>query len=108
MDKQLDKLNEIVKAYYTTTDPHGDQLTTWMKDMSAILFYLTTEQIKSHEEWTAKMYDRGDASVASQTIKCDQEVPELYMLRKIIHAGYKNLDVMRSTLSYLKQERGSI
>jgi len=78
-----------------------------MKDMSSILFYLTTEQVKAHELWNKKMYlgTQAGSSVAAQTIICDKEVPELYMLRKIIHAGYKELEVMRSSLSYLKSER---
>ena len=105
MNKQLERLNEIVKEYYTCTDPHGEQLTTWMKDISSILFYLTTEQVKAHEKWNGLMYNREGESVAGQTIKCDEQVPELYMLRKIIHAGYKELDVMRSSLSYLKSEK---
>jgi|TARA_R100000049_G_C1949818_1_gene96851 hypothetical protein len=53
------------------------------------------------------MYNRGNASVASQTIKANEEVPELYQLRKIIHAGYKELDVLRSSLSYLKSEKSN-
>jgi len=51
------------------------------------------------------MGTKAGESVAAMKIVCDKDVPELYMLRKIISAGYKELDVMRSSLSYLKSER---
>jgi hypothetical protein len=47
MREQLSKFNNIVSEYYKTTNPNGEQLTIWMKDMASILFYLTTEQVKS-------------------------------------------------------------
>lgn len=105
MITQLAKFNTLVSSYYKTTNPTGEQLTVWMKDMASILFYLTTEQIKAHVKWNSLMYNRGNASVASQTVIANEQVPELYQLRKIIHAGYKELDVLRSSLSYLKSEK---
>jgi len=107
LDKVLLRLNVIIQEYNEIKNPHGDQLVEWMKNLSAILYYLTTKQVEYHETWNKKMYmgTQAGASVAAQTIICDKEVPELYMLRKIIAAANRNLDVMRSSLSYLKSER---
>ncbi len=110
MDDQLNRLLEITEERMSIENPSGDQLVSWMNEMSPILSYLTTKQVQYYKTWNHKMYmgTKGGASVASMKVICDDDVPELYQLRKIIAAHNNDLQIMRSELSYLKQERDSI
>jgi hypothetical protein len=105
MTEQLNELTAIMDAYHKAANPSGDQLNRSIKNVSAILFYLTNERIKAHKEYTAIMFDRGTTKVNAQTIVADKEVPELYQLRHITKAGYECLNAMRSNLTSLRKER---
>ncbi len=102
---QINKLSEIINGYYKTRSPEGKWLNESIKNVSSILFYLTTERINAHKKYNAIMFDRGQRSVAAQTVIADKEVPELYQLRHIIKAGYECLNAMRSNLVSIRKER---
>jgi hypothetical protein len=105
MKDQLNKLSEMINGYYKTRNPEGKWLNESIKNVSAILFYLTTERINAHKKYNAIMFDRGQRSVAAQTVIADKEVPELYELRHILKAGYECLNAMRSNLVSIRKER---
>jgi len=105
MNNELNKLSEIINGYYKTRNPEGKWLNESIKNVSAILFYLTTERINAHKKYNAIMFDRGQISVSAQTVIADKKVPELYQLRHIIKAGYECLNAMRSNLVSIRKER---
>lgn len=102
---QLNKLAATISAYHEERNPTGDQLNKAVKNVSAILFYLTTERINAHKKYNSIMFNRKDISVAAQTVIANEEVPELYELRYILKAGYECLNAMRSNLVSIRKER---
>ena len=44
-------------------------------------------------------------SVAAATIEANKEVPELYLLRRIMNAAYRVTDSMRSNISTINKEK---
>lgn len=102
---QLNKLAATISAYHKERNPTGDQLNKAVKNVSAILFYLTTERINAHKKYNSIMFNRKDISVAAQTVIANEEVPELYELRYILKAGYECLSAMRSNLVSIRKER---
>ena len=44
-------------------------------------------------------------SVAASKIRADEQVPEIYMLRRVMNAAYRVADAMRSNISYIKKEQ---
>ena len=105
MIEQLNLLAAIIDGYHKTDIPTGEQLNKSIKNVSSVLFYLTTERINAHKRHNAMMFDRGKNSVAAQTVIANEEVPELYELRHIIKAGYECLNAMRSNLVSIRKER---
>lgn len=105
LKESLDQLTGIIEDYHGTIDPNGDQLNNWIKDVSALLFFLSTERIKAHKSYNAIMFNRGTNSVSAQAVTANEQAPELYKLRYIIKAGYEVLGAMRSNLVSRRQER---
>jgi len=105
MIEQLNELAAIISGYHKEENPTGEQLNRGIKNISAILFYLTTERINAHKRYNAIMFDKGNNSVSAQEIKAKEEVPELYELRHLIKSGYEVLNAMRSNLVSLRKER---
>ncbi len=105
MTEQLNELAAIIKGYHESSNPTGDQLNRSIKNVSAVLFYLTTERINAHKRYNSIMFKRGNNSVSAQDVVAKEEVPELYELRHIIKAGYECLNAMRSNLVSIRKER---
>lgn len=105
MIEQLNKLAATIDAYHEEQNPTGEQLNRAIKNVSAILFYLTTERINAHKKFNSVMFNKGKNSVSAQEVIAKEEVPELYELRHIIKAGYSCLDAMRSNLVSIRKEK---
>jgi len=105
MIEQLNDLAAIINGYHKEPDPTGEQLNRSIKNVSSILFYLTTERINAHKKYNSIMFDKGSNSVSAQEIVAKEKVPELYELRYIIKAGYECLNAMRSNLVSIRKEK---
>lgn len=104
IEKVLTEYNAIIDTYYGLNNSECDTIMELAKKLSIILSYLETHRIAAHEKWTAIIFKR-EGSVASAEIEADTQVPELYQLRRIMQAGYRVVDVMRSGVSLAKSER---
>ena len=105
MTEQLNDLAAIIDGYHKEGNPTGEQLNKSIKNVSSILFYLTTERINAHKRYNAIMFNKGQNSVNAQEIVAKEKIPELYELRHIIKAGYETLNAMRSNLVSIRKER---
>ena len=105
MIEQLNNLAATIDGYHKEDNPDGEQLNRAIKNISAILFYLTTERINAHKKFNSVMFDSAQASVSAQEVIAKEKVPELYELRHILKAGYSCLDAMRSNLVSIRKEK---
>lgn len=106
MNEQLNKLILLVQAYEQGSDnPH--LLIELQKDITSTLFYLETERAKVHDKHNRFIFDltKTKVSVAQAKIQADEAYPEMYQLRRVMDAGYKVADAIRTHISFLKSER---
>jgi Zn-finger nucleic acid-binding protein len=79
------------------------QLNTLLKEMSIIMSQLEHFRTEAHKKHNGIMYTFEGTS-AKAKIKADYEVSELYQLRRIMEAGYRVIDAIRSNISSLNKE----
>ncbi len=99
----LDDLTTIIDTYDNMTIKDGLSLSELLKRLTCTLFYLEKYRAEYHEKYNNIMYT-WQSSVASGQIEANQKVPELYMMRRIMNAGYRCADALRSNISYIKKE----
>lgn len=100
-------ITEIIEHYRETERPTGEQLNAWLKNLSAWLFYLEEKRSKCHEQYEIIVHShtKDGVSVSKAKNVAEVQVPELYKLRRIMDAAYKNCDAMRTNISYIKNEK---
>ena len=98
----LDKYSEIVDTYDSLEWNDGKEVSALMKDLGIVLSHLEFLRSNYHKAWTAVCHS--EKTVAAGEREADLQVPELYLLRRVMTAGYRVLDVMRSNISYIKKE----
>lgn len=111
MEELLSKITLHISKYRAL----GDELTfndthvlnVLLKDLSSDLFYL-----EKHRDNYARKYNsvlnshiKNNMAVSKADIIAKEDVPELYLLRRIMTSAYKVLDAMRSNQSFLKNEK---
>ena len=110
MKEHLDNITSIIDTYYGVQDPTGTMLVEWLKDMTSLLYYLETERAKIHEQWQKVVFRL--VSNGKTVSRAENEAhtihPEMYKLRRVMDAGYRVVDAMRSQLSFIKAEMNNI
>lgn len=104
METHLSNITILIETYRDLSAPDAKSVSGLLKELSSELFFLEKHRSDYEKKHTALMYNH-TGSVSSAKIKADFEVPELYMLRRIMNAAYKVADSMRSNISTLNKER---
>lgn len=107
--KQIEELNKYVNEYYKCNLQDGEQLSTLLQKITGLLYYLETVRAETHDLFETKVFNlvKEGATVARATNEANVAYPEMYQLRRIMDAGYKITDAIRTNISYLKSERQS-
>jgi hypothetical protein len=110
-DKALENIADNIKLYRQMKSFNGDELLTILQQIVGTLHYLEGQRAEAHKTWTSRCYfyaiTEGEA-VNKAELKANEEVPELYLLRHVLNSGYKNVEAIRTTISYLKSEKNSV
>ena len=104
MKQHLENITRIITDYNNLTINSGAELSQLLKELTCELFYLEKHRSDYNEIHTAIMY-QFSGSVAASKIEADNQVPELYMLRRVMNAAYRCVDALRSNISYIKKEQ---
>jgi len=106
MEKVLVEISEIIQEYNKMNELNGERLNILLKNLTTRLYYLETQRSEFHKQFNAVMHGeiQDGQSAASAKNKAERAVPELYMLRRIMEAGYENVGAMRTNISFLKSE----
>lgn len=107
MQKTIDNITDVIENYNSSNNHHPEGLLTMSRNLASNLFFLEKFRAEKHKYFEATVYSlvgQGN-KVNAATNEANVKIPELYMLRRIMTAAYKTLDIMRSELSYLKQEK---
>jgi len=110
MNESLQAIERVADWYKNAKGASPEQLLEALRVVTSHLFTLETERANYHKLYEDIIFDKtkdGD-SVARATNAAEVEVPELYMLRRIMEASYKMADAIRSQISYLKHEQSHL
>jgi hypothetical protein len=109
-EKALENIAENIKQYRQMKTFNGEELLTILQQIVGTLHYLEGQRAEAYKSWTERVYhysiNEGD-SINKAEMKASVEVQELYLLRHIMNSGYKNVEAIRSTLSWLRNEKQS-
>jgi hypothetical protein len=107
-EKTLSDLTEYIQAYDDTAQNDGETLNYLLKKISVTLAYLETERANFKKAYELRIFDlttNKKMTVARAVNFAEVDVPELYLLRRIMDSGYRILDAIRTNISFLKHER---
>ncbi len=102
--KALDHVSFYIKAYRDTDLNDGNGLAECLQQISATLFYLEKERAVFHDQFQKRIHQlilAGD-SVSRAENKANAEIPQMYLLRRVMDSAYKACDAIRTNISWLK------
>jgi len=84
-----------------------DELNVIIKDLSSDLFFLEKYRDQYARKFNSILHSQisEGSPVSKAEIIAKEQVPEIYLLRRIMTSAYKSLDAIRSNISYLKTEK---
>ena len=106
MIKILSDISDIIETYHSLELKVDEGMTysRLLKDLTSNLFYLEKFRSDYYNKHNQIMLEF-KGSVAASKIKADEQVPEIYLLRRTMNAAYRVADAMRSNISYIKKEQ---
>jgi hypothetical protein len=110
-EQELKNLSMYIQAYEDTSLNDGESLNELLKRINTTLFYLENERSVFKKQYESKVYDLTTdkkMTVARAINFAEVEVPELYMLRRIMDSGYRISDAIRTNISFLKSEKRNV
>jgi len=108
--KELEDLNRYVNEYYKCNLTDGERLNVLLQKITGLLYYLETVRSDVHDAFESHVFNmvKEKQTVARAINEAHVVYPQMYKLRRIMDAGYRISDAIRTNISYLKKERNSI
>lgn len=108
--RQMELLSDLVNEYYQADISDGGRLVELIKKITGNLFYLETVRAEIHDRYETKVFNlvKEGHSVARAINEANVEIPEMYQLRRILDAGYRITDAIRTNISFIKSEMQNI
>lgn len=105
------ELTEILNNINDSIDKYHNMQLNLVKDQSEILRSLTTNlyflekyRIDAYRSWQSVYFNSKGTSHAAKEREADNNVTDIYMIRRIMTGAYKVVDSIRSTISIYKKE----
>jgi hypothetical protein len=108
--KELDSLNNYVNQYYKCNRSDGETLLLLLQKITSLLYYLESVRSEIHDAYEGKVFElvKDGQSVARAVNEANVTYPQMYQLRRLMDAGYRIVDAIRTNISYIKNERSNI
>lgn len=108
--KELEQLNKYVNQYYNCNLQDGNKLSELLQKITGLLFYLETVRAEIHNEYETKVYElvKQKMTVSRAINEANVLYPQMYQLRRIMDAGYRITDAIRTNISFLKSEKKNV
>ena len=107
MEGTLNKISNVINWYEGANIKHLEELNKALKVITSNMYLLELERAKYHEKHQDIMYEltnNQDKPVSKAEIVANKNVPELYLLRRVMNAAYRCSDSIRTNISYMKKE----
>ena len=110
MEETLNNIRAIIDTYNSMNSLEPNELNYLMKDLTTNLFYLEEIRGNYHNKYESIIHKlvADGKTVARATNQANVEVKEMYLIRRVMDAGYRIADAMRTNISYLKTEKKNI
>lgn len=107
---ELEKLNKYVNQYYRCNLQDGNELSELLQKITGLLFYLETVRAETQNLYEVKVYElvKDKKTVARAVNEANVIYPEMYQLRKVVDAGWRITDAIRTNISFLKSEKKNV
>lgn len=111
MEQILERISDEIKKYESLgnelTFNDSGTLSVILKNLSSYLFYLEEHRNNYHNLYNDIMHNcvKEGMPVSKAEIEAKHQVPELYLLRRLMTSAYKIADSIRTNISYLKNEK---
>ena len=108
--KELEDLNKYVNEYYKCNLTDGNRLNVLLQKITGLLYYLETVRSDCHNAFETHIFNmvKEKQTVARATNEAHVVYPQMYQLRRVMDAGYRVADAIRTNISYLKKERATV
>lgn len=106
---ELEKLNKFVNEYYKCNLQDGEQLNNLLKNITGLLYYLETLRSNIHNDYETKVFElvKSKMTVSRAINEANVLYPQMYQLRRVMDAGYRITDAIRTNISFLKSEKNN-
>jgi hypothetical protein len=104
LESALENIDFYTKKYRECAQDDGNTMVECLKQISATLSYLENARAEYHKAFQAVInlqVESGD-SVSRAENKAHVQVPQMYLLRRKMDAGYKTCEAIRSSVSWIK------
>lgn len=107
--KEIEDLNKYVNQYYKCNLQDGNELNFLLQKISGLLYYLESVRSSLHDEYESFVFDqvKQKKTVARAINEANVAYPQMYQLRRVMDAGYRITDAIRTNISFLKKERST-
>ena len=105
--KEIETLNTYVNKYYNSNLQDGNELNFLLQKITGLLYYLETVRADTHNDYEVMVFDlvKQKFTVSRAINEANVSFPMMYQLRRIMDAGYKITDAIRTNISFLKSEK---
>jgi tryptophan 2,3-dioxygenase len=105
-EKALSHLSDQVKRYRQMEILEGNELNEILQQVTGTLFFLEKQRAEYHDQWQRHVHRlvQNGESVNKSENSAHVAIPEMYLCRKVMDAGYTVAEAIRSNLSWLKTE----
>lgn len=104
LETALNHVSDYIKKYRETSPDDGESLTAILQQITATLFYLEKERAKYHDTFqnTINKLVLNGESVSRAENTAHVQVPEMYLLRRVMDSAYTCCDAIRTQISWIK------
>lgn len=103
-DLALENVSRYIKLYRDAPPDDGNTMVECLQQISATLFYLEKERAVFHDRFQKRINElvlEGKAVNRAENMAY-AEIPEIYLLRRVMDSAYKCCDAIRTNISWLK------
>lgn len=107
-EQTLEELATYIQAYDEVSLNDGESLNFLLQKINTTLFYLESERAIFKKKYENRIYELTTdkkMTVARAINFAEVDIPELYLLRRIMDSGYRVSDAIRTNISFLKSEK---
>lgn len=104
LESAIDHISKEIKKYRELSPDDGEGMVACLQQISSTLFYLEKERADYHVKFQNIIHEnvfKGESVARSENI-AHKEVPEMYLLRRIMDSAYKTCDAIRTQISWIK------